>query len=61
MVATMDVLLGSFIEVAWKIIEKKVITAKTKWLWAFPYTLKYILQEIMKNHRAETSFAVHSV
>ena len=65
MIATMDVLLGSFVEVGWKIVEKRVIAVKTKRLRAFSgpfsYTLKYILQAIMKNCRAKTSFAVHSV
>ena len=61
MVATMNVLLDSFVKVGWKIVEKRVIAAKTKWLRAFSQALKYILQVIMKNCRAETSYPVHSV
>ena len=60
MVTTMDVLLDNFVEVGLKIVEKRVIAAITKWLRAFSYTLKNILQAIMKNRRAKISFAVHS-
>ena len=30
MIPTMDVLLASFVEVGWKIVEKRVIAVKTK-------------------------------